>query len=71
MTGTITTWETDGIFVSVTVEGEGHMHTVPMAAQQWTQLLDSRGGLANVIGQAVEVRGAGAAASVIFADESD
>jgi len=71
MTGKITHWETDGILVGVTVEGEGQERTVSIAVYEWAQLLDARGGLANVVGQDAEVRGAGAAASIVFLDEAN
>jgi hypothetical protein len=67
--GTLTHVEGYGAVVEVMVRGEGQTRVVAVDARAWEEILEARGGLEHVIGATVEVVGAGAAASLRFADE--
>jgi len=70
MTGKISRCEDHGSIVAVIVECGDEQRAVPMDARSFRHMVEGRGA-DNVIGQEVEVRGEGAAASLVFLDESD
>lgn len=71
MTGTITRVENQTAIVVVTVTTADGTRTVPMEQWEWHHLLEVRGSVEGIVGQAVKVMGAGAAASIRFLDEPD